>query len=112
MTASVFLPFAVAYANHTGDAALLDAAASAWERLPASGRSRPVKRALRQVAGESRLTGLGERGQQGLLLLDRSLCTPRRCFECPIAQAVIADDASRDDQIDGERVARYSASSA
>ena len=112
MTASVFIPFAVAYANHTGDAALLDAAASAWEDLPASGRSRPVKRALRQVAGESRLGGLGERGQQGLLLLDRSLCTQRRCFECPIARAVAADEATRDGQAVGEDGARYSASSA
>lgn len=92
MTAAVFIPFAIAYANHTGDAALLDAGAAAWERLPAAARSRPVKRALHQVAGDSRLTGLGERGNQGLLLLDRTLCTPRRCFECPIAQAVIADE--------------------
>lgn len=92
LTASVFVPFAIAYANHTDDFALLDEASAAWEQLPAAGRPRPVKRALRQVTGDARLTGLGERGNQGLLLLDRTLCTSRRCFECPIAQAVVASE--------------------
>jgi hypothetical protein len=90
IAATVFIPFAIAYASHTEDDVLLDEASDAWERLPAAGRSRPVKRALRQVAGDARLTGLGERGNQGLLHLDRTLCTPRRCFECPVARAVVA----------------------
>lgn len=112
MTATVFIPFALAYAHHTGDTGLLDRASAAWERLPAAGRSRPVTRALRQVAGQARLTGLGERGQQGLLLLDRALCTPRRCFECPIAQAVIADETASDGQPSPAPAERYSGSSA
>lgn len=86
--ASVLIPFALAYSEHTGDPILADSAAAAWESLPAATLSRPAKRARHQVAGSAPLSRLGERGQQGLLTLDRTLCTPRRCYECPIAHEV------------------------
>jgi hypothetical protein len=40
------------------------------------------------------MPGLGARGGQGLIHLDAALCAPRRCYECPIARAVIAADPS------------------
>lgn len=92
ITASVLLPFAIAYARQIADESIEEAAISAWDRLPAAEWSRPAKRAMAQVSGSIRLRGLGERGQQGLLYLDRNLCTPRRCFECPIAAEVIRSE--------------------
>ncbi|HWV35465.1 MAG TPA: DUF2851 family protein [Thermomicrobiales bacterium] len=89
IVASVLLPFAVAFSHHTGEEEIEERAVAIWDALPAAESSRPVKRALAQVAGDVRLRGLGERGHQGLLHLDRTLCTPRRCFECPVAAEVI-----------------------
>ncbi|CAA9534462.1 MAG: hypothetical protein AVDCRST_MAG49-155, partial [uncultured Thermomicrobiales bacterium] len=70
----------------------LDAAALAWERLPAADADAVTRRALRQVAGDARVPGLGARGQQGLLQLDATLCSPRRCYECSVAHRVLAED--------------------
>jgi len=91
ITASVVLPVAMAWAHHAGDTELEDAVAKAWAGLPRSEWSRPARRALAQAAGEAPLGRLGERAIQGLLHLDRALCTPRRCFECPVAAEVIRD---------------------
>jgi hypothetical protein len=94
LVVNALLPFALALAEHTGDSKLADAASAAWERLPAAESNEVTRRALRQVAGEARLTNLGARGQQGLIHLDTSLCGPRRCYECPIAERVLmASDA-------------------
>ena len=95
IAASVLLPFAIAYARQIDDEPIEEAAISAWDGLPAAESSRPAKRAQAQVSGSIKLRGLGERGQQGLLYLDRNLCTPRRCFECPIAAEVIRSERSR-----------------
>ncbi len=92
--ASVILPIALAYARDIGDPELEDAASRAWAALPASEWSRPARRALAQAAGAVPIKGLGERGMQGLLHLDRVLCTPRRCYECPIAAEVVRDRQS------------------
>lgn len=94
LVANALLPFALALAEQTGDAALLDAAARAWELLPAADMDAITRRARRQVAGDARLPALGARGQQGLLHLDSALCAPRRCYECPIAHRVLATDAA------------------
>jgi hypothetical protein len=83
--ASGVIPLALAYAAHSGDQALADAVSRHWERLPAPAASAVSRRAARQVAGATRLPGIGARGAQGLLHLDTALCQPRRCFECPIA---------------------------
>jgi len=91
ITGSVILPIALAHARHIGDADLEDAASRSWATLPTSEWSRPAKRALTQAAGAAPVNKLGERGIQGLLHLDRMLCTPRRCFECPIAAEVVRD---------------------
>jgi hypothetical protein len=91
MVASVILPFALAYAAWTADPDLEDAARRAWNGLKHVEWTRPAKRARLQVTGGPSIRGLGERGHQGLLHLDRELCTPRRCFECPIAAEVIRD---------------------
>lgn len=90
------IPFALALAEHAGDHELGDAASQLWESIPAAESNNVTRRALKQVAGASRLTGLGARGQQGLIHLDQTLCAPRRCFECPIASAVVATTASPD----------------
>jgi hypothetical protein len=94
IVASAVLPFALAVAEQTGDGRLLDAAARAWERLPAAAGNHLTRRATRQVAGDLPLGRLGSRGQQGLIHLDAALCAPRRCYECPIAHAVMTDGAS------------------
>jgi hypothetical protein len=91
MASSALLPFALAWAAHSNDSGLEDAARRAWIGLKHAEWTRPAKRALRQVTGGTTIRGLGERGHQGLLHLDRELCTPRRCFECPIAAEVVRD---------------------
>ncbi len=93
LVANALLPFALAFAEHTGDTRLTDAASAAWETLPAAGANEVTRRTTRQVAGEARLGPLGERGQQGLIHLDAGFCTPRRCYECPVAHRVLADAA-------------------
>jgi hypothetical protein len=87
------IPFALALAEHTGDTALAEAASSYWERLAGGEQNAVTRRALKQVAGSARLTGLGARGLQGLIHLDTTLCTPRRCFECPVAHLVTQETA-------------------
>jgi len=91
LTANVILPLALAVARHIADPDLEDAASDAWAHLPVAEWSRPAKRARYQVAGDIPLARLGERGIQGLIHLDRHLCTPRRCYECPIAAEVVRD---------------------
>lgn len=91
IVASTLLPFALALAEQNGDPALLDGAALVWERLPAAASNAVTRRATGQVAGDERLPGLGARGQQGLIHLDQTLCAPRRCRECPIALAAVAN---------------------
>jgi hypothetical protein len=81
----------MAYAHHTGDHELEDTVSRAWADLPRSEWSRPARRALAQAAGIATPGKLGERAIQGLIYLDHALCTPRRCFECPIAAEVIRD---------------------
>lgn len=88
--ASSLLPFALALAQQTSDSALLDGAALVWERMSGPASNAVTRRALGQVAGDERLTGLGARGQQGLIHLDQTLCAPRRCRECPIAHAAVS----------------------
>jgi hypothetical protein len=95
IAASMALPFLVAWARGSGDEELEDAALRAWAELPAGTMAQPARRARQQVAGETRLTGLKERGNQGLLHLDKRYCTPRRCYECPIARAVVAEELLR-----------------
>jgi hypothetical protein len=92
LVVNALLPFALALAEHTGDSRLEDSASAAWERLPPAESNEVTRRALRQVAGDARLTNLGARGQQGLLHLDTALCGPRRCFECPIAERVLRSE--------------------
>jgi hypothetical protein len=95
IAASVVTPFLTALARATGDDALEDAALAAWARLPAGSTTQAARRARQQVAGDTPIRRLKERGNQGLLLLDKRYCGPRRCYECPIARAVVADELSR-----------------
>jgi hypothetical protein len=88
---NVAIPFALALAEHTQDLDLSAAASGAWERLASAESNVITRRAQRQVAGRARLTAIGFRGQQGLIHLDQTLCSPRRCYECPIAERVMAD---------------------
>jgi hypothetical protein len=67
-------------------------AGRAWESLPAAEPNEITRRAMRQVAGDARLPGLGARGQQGLIHLDQTLCAPRRCFQCPIGHAATSSE--------------------
>ncbi|MGC4191970.1 MAG: DUF2851 family protein [Thermomicrobiales bacterium] len=92
LVASVLIPFAIAYAHAIDDPGIVPNVVDLWDRLPGSELGRPARRAMTQVAGDIRLRGLGERGNQGLLHLDRTLCTPRRCMECPIATEVLIEE--------------------
>lgn len=91
ITGSVLIPFALAVAHAREDLALEERASAGWETLRRSDLSRPAKRALHQVAGAPGIRSLGERAVQGLLRLDRVYCSPRRCYECPIAAEVARD---------------------
>lgn len=84
------LPFGLALATQTDDADLTEAVSRAWERLAIAESNEITRRARRQVAGDVPLGRLGSRGSQGLIHLDSTLCAPRRCYECPIARAVVA----------------------
>ena len=91
LVVNALLPFAFALAEQTGDDGLLGAAALIWDGLAATASNTITRRALGQVTGGLRVRSLGARGQQGLIHLDQTLCAPRRCFECPIAAAVMAE---------------------
>ncbi|MBX3071189.1 MAG: DUF2851 family protein [Thermomicrobiales bacterium] len=86
---NAMLPFAMALAAHTGDDDLSEATSRAWEHLPGEEPNQITRRAQRQIAGDIRLGSWNARGMQGLIHLDSALCTPRRCFECPIAHLVV-----------------------
>lgn len=89
LVVNALIPFALALAEQTGDQVLSEQAALAWERLPPGESNEVTRRALQQVAGAARLTKLTARAQQGLIHLDSTLCSPRRCYECPVAQRVV-----------------------
>jgi hypothetical protein len=95
MVASAIIPFALAYAEATGDHLLSETASTAWEALPAPASNAVTRRALAQVAGSGTVGSLGGRGMQGLIHLDGAYCAPRRCFECPIAHRVLAAAAAQ-----------------
>lgn len=92
--ANAVLPFALAMSEHASDPELSEGAMRLWDTLPASAHNRVTRAAQLQVAGSTTLKGLGERGMQGLIHLNRSLCGPRRCFECPVATLVVGDGGS------------------
>ena len=91
---NVVVPFAVALSHATGDRDLEERAITAWDALPPAESNAKVRDAKRQVAGSASLTGLGARGQQGLIHLHDALCGPRRCYECPVAAWVMAEEPS------------------
>jgi hypothetical protein len=91
---NVVVPFAVALSHATGDSDLEERAVAAWDRLPPAESNAKVRDAKRQVAGAAPLTGLGARGQQGLIHLHDTLCGPRRCYECPVANWVMSEEPS------------------
>lgn len=91
IASSVLIPFALALSEQLGDAELAEGAMAAWDALPASAHNRLTRAGLLQVTGGAPLRRLGERGMHGLLHLHRTLCTPRRCYECPVAALVVAD---------------------
>lgn len=90
ITASVVIPFAVALAHAIDDPYLEEMAHVAWSSLASASLSQPARRARNQVAGDVQIRNLRERGNQGLLLLDKRFCSPRRCYECPVAREVVA----------------------
>jgi hypothetical protein len=90
IASSVLIPFALALSEQHGDAELAEGAMAAWDELPASAHNRLTRAGLLQVTGGRPLRRLGERGMHGLLHLHRTLCTPRRCYECPIAGLVVS----------------------
>ena len=88
--ASEILPVLLAISVSTGNDALGESAARAWETLPIPAATSTTTRAMCQVCGSATIRGLGARGAQGLIHLDTVLCLPRRCFECPVANAELA----------------------
>jgi hypothetical protein len=91
---NVLIPFGFAIASQNADQDLAEAVARLWESLPGAESNERTRRAIRQVTGEVGLKRIGARIQQGLVHLDQTLCGPRRCYECPIAAAVIREPAA------------------
>ena len=78
---NVFIPWVLATeGGQDANAELHGRASELWEGLKVVEPNAISDRAHHQVAGNERLRGLGLRGQQGLIHLDRTLCSPRRCF--------------------------------
>jgi hypothetical protein len=50
---------------------------------------------MHQISGDVGLKRIGGRAHQGLIHLDQVLCAPRRCYQCPIGQLVVAQPPSR-----------------
>jgi hypothetical protein len=94
ITTNVLIPFGFAMASQNADHGLAEGVARLWETLPAAESNEGTRRAVRQVTGEVGLKGIGARVHQGLIHLDRTLCAPRRCYECPIAGAVVREPAA------------------
>ena len=90
------IPFALALAEQNGDRDLSERAATALESLPPAESNDVTRRALRQVAGSTRIPKISARTQQGLIHLDTTLCAPRRCYECPIARRVVGGESGGD----------------
>lgn len=90
--ANVIVPFAIALAEQNQDDTLTERAIQVWDALAASAHNRSTRSAQLQITGGPALRGIGERGMQGLIHLHRERCTPRRCFECPIARLVVQHD--------------------
>ena len=93
ITTNVVIPFALALGGMTGDHHLVAQTGELWESLPGAESNERTRRATRQIAGDRGIRKQGARIQQGLIHLDRSLCEPRRCFECPIATLVLANQS-------------------
>jgi hypothetical protein len=96
IVASGVLPFVLALAESNGDPELSERASQSWESLESGESNQVTKRALRQVAGKTRLGRIGERGMQGLIQLDRRFCEPRRCMECSIAHLALSRQPALD----------------
>lgn len=93
IVSSVLIPTLLAQAAIEEDDALEDIVMALWASLPKAEWTQPARRAMKQITGGPTIRKLGERGHQGLLHLDRELCAPRRCMACPIAAAVIRNQA-------------------
>ncbi len=91
---NVVVPFALAYAQATGEESLETAAAELWRSLPA-GRGNALTRAtLEQICGPSPFRVRSARAEQGLLHLYKTGCQPRQCHTCPIAHLVLTGSTS------------------
>jgi hypothetical protein len=90
--ANALLPFALAMSEHAGDPELAEGAMRLWDALPASAHNRVTRSAQMQIGGPVVLKNIGERGMQGLIHLNRALCSPRRCYECPVAALVVGEE--------------------
>jgi hypothetical protein len=91
IVANVFIPWVLATAGSANtNTEFHERASLLWETLKIVEPNAISTRAQNQVAGKHRMPGLGIRGQQGLLHLDRTLCSPRRCFECPVAAVALS----------------------
>jgi hypothetical protein len=91
---NVVMPFAFGLGQQMGDTELINQAGTIWESMPGAESNERTRRATRQVAGEAGIRRQGARIQQGLIHLDRTLCEPRRCFECPVASLVLSETGS------------------
>lgn len=96
ITATGVLPFLLALADATDDPQLSEMTSRRWEALEAGEPNQVTRRAMRQVAGVTRIGRIGERGMQGLIQLDRRYCQPRRCMECSIAHLALSRQPTRE----------------
>jgi hypothetical protein len=94
ITTNVLVSFAFAIASQNEDVDLAEQVSRVWESLPGAESNERTRRAIRQVTGEVGMKRVGARLQQGLIHLDRSLCEPRRCYECPIAAVVVREPSA------------------
>jgi len=90
---NIVLPFAFAWAEANFQSSLAEAALRLYRIYPRAGDNE-VTRGLIKLLGTG-APGLVDsaRRQQGLLHLDKTLCRPRRCSDCPLSRRLASASA-------------------
>jgi len=83
---NIALPFAFAWAGASSQAGLTEQALRLYRVYPRLGGNEITRGLLKLLGSKASALVDSARRQQGLLHLDQTFCSSRRCDECPLAQ--------------------------